>query len=1413
MSKRIPVALLVVALALLCFSSGIPAFIPANHLVHTEFMARGAVLPQPELVARLMPEAYRQLKPGQVQQAIEYGSFVWIEMTPEQAASLDRAGIAYELQPYATWIGLQGYPFDTRQGEPTVPVEMQARLEPNEAGFHLVQFVGPTQDRWLKDLEATRLRVLQYIPQHAYLVWGTPAQIRAAGQFPSVRWTGAFHPAYKIAPSLANRTGLIENVNVLLYDGGDAKETLAAIERLGGRYVQDFPLPVLLQEGEQWIQAIYALDATLLDDVARLPTVFRLEYASPKPGLDDEVSDQIGAGNHAGGVPFPGYWNWLTASGLDGSGVRIADVDTGCDTNNSATAHRDIQGRIAAFVDYSGGSHPTDDDGHGTHTAGIIAGNAALGIADGNGFLYGLGVAPGAQLVVQNALWSPVWPPSGGWQTLSRDSVLNGAVASSNSWYTGASGAQGYTAACVTHDRMVRDANFETTAIAEPLIMVFSAGNAGPGLSTITEPKEAKNLIVVGASENYRPDNPLGPWCGASANIDGVVSFSSRGPTLDGRLAPTLVAPGSDIASLRSYTGSYSGCGQVVSGQPDYVYMSGTSMACPHVSGAVALITQWWQAAHGGQVPSPAMVKALLVNSATDMGTPDIPNHHEGWGRMNLSPLMDDGTAMIVHDQEYLLTQSGESWSFTGRVADPTKALKVTLVWTDAPGTAGSNAWVNDLDLEVTVGDTVYKGNVFAEGWSVAGGSADYRNNVENVYLQNPGSNRVTIKVVASNVAGDGVPYNGDPTDQDFALVASNLMVRDFTLSVLPKEQQVCAPEVTTYRVPVESIEGYSQTVTLTLGGVPENTPYAVVPVTLTPPLTSTLYVTTTEFTPSGTHRLIVTGTAEISRVHRAEAVLAVSQAAPVAPTLLSPADGAVGVPVRPALSWSALPGANGYRLQLCEDRPCTSPLLDLSDLAIPTVTLTTNLAPGSCYFWRANGHNSCGEGAWSEVHRFQTVRWNQAFADDIEAGPDQWSHAAGPGADGWTITTARSYSPTHAWFSPDVAVVTDNSLWNTDPFLVLPNSTLSFWHRYNLEAGMTTGYDGGVLELSSDGGNSWQDLGPFIVQNPYDYVISTSYGSPIAGRQAWSGDSMTWQEVIVDLSSFAGQDVQVRWRLACDRSVADEGWYLDDVRIIAPIPPSDFDYEPCLLVGAAAHFTATVQGSYTYTWDFGGPGTGSGLDTPTPTFTYTVPGNYLVQFILATPCTTETIVHPVSVCDQWVQSVDFTVSSNPRSGQAVTFTALVSGTEPIEYAWDFGDQTLGSGPVVTHTYQAGGEYAVQLSATNCGGCGSAQASQTVAVCDSVHRVEFSMVAGTVRVNQVVTFTASAQGTMPLVYSWDFGDGQVGTGPIVTHTYTQAGQFPVTLTVTNCGDARARVTRPIVVEIYKFYLPLVSKQP
>jgi uncharacterized repeat protein (TIGR01451 family) len=766
--------------------AGSPTFLP--------FIARGgadlADLTPVTLAKSSFLESAGLIEPAFL---IDYDSFVWLGLDAANLTILRNSGVEFQRQPEAALLFLNRYRFDPLAGEPEIPPEQMTSYEPGEKGFHLVQFVGPTKDEWLDELQSSGASIIQFQPSHAYIVSATPEEAAAIDDLEFTRWVGVYHAAYRIGPSLvrppvvlAAAQQVIDNVDLTIFDDGQVAETLAAIKELGGELIQHFPAA---PDGTL-LTAIVALPADSVPAVAQLNTILWLNYSSPEPGFDDEVAAQIVAGNQVLGAPFPGYNAWLTATGFNGAGVTAALVDTGMDTNNSTTAHQDIRGRIAAFVGYAG-APATDSNGHGTHVGGVIAGNGTLGTLDPNGFLFGLGVAPGAQLVVQNALSGTAWPPAGGWSQLSQDSVVNGAIASNNSWTTGGGAGVGYTAPAATHDRMVRDADFTTAAAAEPLIMVFSAGNSGPGASTMTEPKEAKNLISVGAAENFRND----PWvtaaqtalvgaglsanaCGNPININNMAGFSSRGPAMDGRILPTVTAPGTYIASLRSATGTFTGVPFVCDGIVDanYVWMSGTSQAVPQVTGGVALITQWWRGFNSGANPSPAMAKALLVNGAVDMGVANIPNGNEGWGRMDLNNVLNPTAPVIYSDQATTFGATGQSWSLSVGPADATLPLKVSLVWSDAPG-AGSGGttggWVNDLDLSAVQGATTFRGNVFVGGQSAAGGLADRINNVENIFIQNP-SGVYDITVSAFNVAGDGVPLDADLTDQDFAFVCFN---------------------------------------------------------------------------------------------------------------------------------------------------------------------------------------------------------------------------------------------------------------------------------------------------------------------------------------------------------------------------------------------------------------------------------------------------------------------------------------------------------------------------------------------------------------------------------------------------------------------------------------------------------------
>ncbi len=139
----------------------------------------------------------------------------------------------------------------------------------------------------------------------------------------------------------------------------------------------------------------------------------------------------------------------------------------------------------------------------------------------------------------------------------------------------------------------------------------------------------------------------------------------------------------------------------------------------------------------------------------------------------------------------------------------------------------------------------------------------------------------------------------------------------------------------------------------------------------------------------------------------------------------------------------------------------------------------------------------------------------------------------------------------------------------------------------------------------------------------------------------------------------------------------------------------------------------------------------------------------------------------------------------------------------PVTYTWNLGDGDLSQGQVITHTYDQAGTYTVVLTATNCQRAGVATATHVVAVlgqpCEPVHDAVFAWVPYTPTVSQVVTFSGSAGGTLPITYSWKLDEETWKTGQVVTHSYGLSGTYLVAMTATNCSTATAVVIRTITV--------------
>lgn len=591
---------------------------------------------------------------------------------------------------------------------------------------YVVQLDGPITPERRAQLEEAGVVLGEYLPAYAYLA--DLANVEVRGLDPAfdgpgfITWVGEWRDEWKIDPELGQREFLTPErqqmaergqagVIITLFRALAPHDTVDALNELGAVV--------------HWTDVLAhnaVISATLmLEDVLQLASLGDVQYV-------EEAWEITPRNNNVRWVVQSNELNVtpLYEQGLRGEGQIAGVLDTRLDANHCSFVDPGVpigpdHRKIVAYNTSSGAAS------HGTHVSGIVVGDAGA-------WTNTRGVAHEGKVAYNT------WPSFTESAIYQRFTLHHGQGARdhTNSW------GDDWTTA---YNGLARGIDLFQWEYEESQTYW-----AVTNMSALKNPENAKNTLAVGATSP--PPNQHNHCTGGT------------GPTSDGRRKPEIYAPG--CSTVSSTPGSCS------TGS-----MSGTSMASPAIAGVGMLARQYYMdgfyptgASNPSDafVPSGALVKATLLNSAVDMtGVSGYPSNLEGWGRALADKALHfegDARGLIVQDvwnANGLSTGEVDEYQFT--VSGSDQKLKVTLVWTDYPGAVGTNfAAVNDLDLEVVGPNGAFLGNVFSDGISVPGGDKDDRNNVEQVHVAEPGDGVWTVRVHG---------YAVNQATQGYALVVS----------------------------------------------------------------------------------------------------------------------------------------------------------------------------------------------------------------------------------------------------------------------------------------------------------------------------------------------------------------------------------------------------------------------------------------------------------------------------------------------------------------------------------------------------------------------------------------------------------------------------------------------------------------
>ena len=659
----------------------------------------------------------------------------------------------------------------------TVPIEVRTPAEvasdlaavaadvvSGEAPHHvLVQFNRPLMDAERSSLASDGLQLLGYVGGNAYFAAldAPRLNVAAIANTPTLSAVKEIQTSWKLHPKLL-RGEFPAWTTAGLGTTADGRQ-MVAVYVMFHRDIDLATIGLDVAAGHganvrDLLESVNSLVVEMPDDsVALLAADDAVQWIEPALPKFSECNDSNRSRVQADIVQAAPY-------NLDGSGINVLVYDGG----TVRSSHDDFGGRVSVR-DSSGMAD------HSTHVAGTIGGSGAA-----SGGTY-RGMAPAVTMQSYGFEWdssgvflydNPGDIESDYSQAINSYNVdiANNSIGTNTTlyWDCDITGDYGITSALI--DNIVRG----SVSGGEPFRIIWAAGNerqsdrCGDTYYTTAPPAGAKNHITVGA---------------LNSNNDSMTSFSSWGPTDDGRLKPDISAAGCQSNDDNGVTSCSS------SGDSSYTVKCGTSMACPTVTGMCALLLEDYRDQFPGlDDPRNSTLKILLAHTAIDRGNTG-PDYQFGYGSVRIQDAID--YMRLEHFTEDQVSQSG-TITYEIQVNGGEGQLKVTLAWDDPAGTPNVNpALVNDLDLRVFDPSMSQRYPWTLDpsdpGATAVRTQADHLNNIEQVLVDNPTSGTWTVQIYGYNVPDGPQAYslcasprlggegpgdcnnNGIPDDQDLA--------------------------------------------------------------------------------------------------------------------------------------------------------------------------------------------------------------------------------------------------------------------------------------------------------------------------------------------------------------------------------------------------------------------------------------------------------------------------------------------------------------------------------------------------------------------------------------------------------------------------------------------------------------------